>query len=210
MRPATPLLLQRDVANDEKFWSAAYRCPGCHNLNVARQWYDPWADVDDGGTYNSTLDAAADFKWAAGRVLWVPRFGEREAFPDVPAHIASAASEATMCFSLGAYRAVGALARAVVEATAKDKKATGANLAARIDQLKESGHVRPLVQEAAHEVRHFGNTIAHGDFADATTKEEAAEALELMREVLAEVYQAPARVLAAQTRRQGAKDGPTT
>ena len=49
-------------------------------------------------------------------------------FPDVPTHIASAADEAHRCASIGAFRGAIALARAVVEATAKDKGVKSGNL----------------------------------------------------------------------------------
>ena len=204
MSAATPLHYQHEMDIEDQFWSAVYQCPGCRNFNVARQVYHPWEDVREGDTYG-TREAADAFRWASDRVEWVPKYGASEDFPDVPPHIASAATEATLCFSVGAYRAVGSLARAVVEASAKDKDASGANLAERIDALTQAGHVRPLVREAAHEIRHFGNNVAHGDFTEATSEEEAAEALALMREVLTEVYQAPARVAAAQQRRHAAK-----
>ncbi|WP_447924743.1 DUF4145 domain-containing protein [Georgenia muralis] len=114
-----------------------------------------------------------------GREEWYPRSGERREFIDVPGHIADAASEATLCFSVGAYRAAGSLARAVVEATAKDKGAVGRDLYQRIEALGTAGYVRTHTKDQAHEVRHFGNGMAHGDFTDPVTSEEAAEVIEL-------------------------------
>jgi hypothetical protein len=137
--------------------------------------------------------AAVSARSSGGRrewEAWLPRYQERREFPDVPEHIAEAAGEATLCHSIGAYRAAGSLARAVIEATAKEKGAVGRNLAARIDALD----IREHTKEQAHEIRHFGNDMAHGDFIDAVTKEEAAEVIELMSEVLDEVYQSPARL----------------
>ncbi|MBU5868948.1 DUF4145 domain-containing protein, partial [Vibrio cholerae O1] len=55
------------------------------------------------------------------------------------------------------------LARAVIEATAKDKGITNGNLYAKIDQLHISGLIREHIKEAAHEVRLGGNDVAHGD-----------------------------------------------
>jgi hypothetical protein len=136
---------------------------------------------------------------------WSPRHQERRKFPDVPEHIAEAASEATLCHSVGAHRAVGSLARAVIEATAKDRGAAGGNLAARIDALRLRDDLREHTKEQAHEIRHFGNDMAHGDFIDPVTEEEAAEVIALMSEVLSEVYQAPAqlqRVRAARLAKQ--------
>lgn len=106
---------------------------------------------------------------------------------------------------MGAFRAVGSLARAVVEATAKDKGITTGRLADKIDALAQAGHVREHTKEQAHEVRHFGNDMAHGDFTDPVTQEEAEEVIELMAEVLDEVYQSPARLAARKQARLAKK-----
>ena len=63
------------------------------------------------------------------------------------------------------------------------------------------------IQAAAHEVRYFGNNMAHGDFVQDTAAEESAEALELMAMVLREVYQEPAAVARVQAARQAKKAG---
>jgi hypothetical protein len=58
------------------------------------------------------------------------------------------------------------------------------------------------VRDGAHEVRAFGNDMAHGDFIQHVTSEEADLVLAFMDEVLVEVYQSPARVARAQAARQ--------
>lgn len=207
MAAATGLLTGLDLGTTHNFISGVYACPGCRHYNVVRQPFNPQRSASP-GIYDR--DTAEHYRWESEDVIWLPKFGASETFPDVPEHIASAATEATLCFSAGAYRAVGSLARAVVEATAKDNGATKGSLAERIDALHTAGLLRAFVRDAAHEVRHFGNDMAHGDFAEPTTNAEAAEALDLMKEVLTEVYQAPARVAAAQARRKEAKQKPPT
>lgn len=182
---------------------AAYECPNCGRLNLASEW-DP--DTTSNGVADSRI--ADSRHWE--RPVWLPLRGEVREFPDVPGHIAQAASEATLCHSVGAYRAVGALARAVIEATAKDKGAEGGNLAARIDALRHGDHIREHTKAQAHEVRHFGNDMAHGDFVDPVTQEEAEEVLELMAEVLDEVYQSPARLERRRQARLAKKGGAPT
>lgn len=54
--------------------------------------------------------------------------------------------------------------------------------------------IRPHTQEAAHELRFLGNDMAHGDFVDPVDAEDADEVLEVMSEILNEVYQGPARI----------------
>lgn len=129
------------------------------------------------------------------QLTWIPQSVTRPTFPDVPDNIADAASEAHACLSIQAYRGAVALARAVVEATAKDQGVTSGNLASKIDKLAEKQLIREFTRELAHEVRHGGNEIAHGDLADEPMPPEDAEAIiGLMDEILQEVYQAPAKV----------------
>jgi hypothetical protein len=169
---------------DTKMEEQAFTCDNCHRLSIRTQ----------------RLRASEEDGWDLGESHiidseeWTPRSREERDFPDVPPHIASAASEATVCLSASAYRAVGSLARAVMEATAKDRGAAGSNLEKRIDALHAADEVRSHTKEQAHEIRHFGNDMAHGDFADPVNREEAEEVIQLMVEVLDEVYQSPARL----------------
>jgi|SRR5665647_71428 len=125
---------------------------------------------------------------------WWPRRIVFRRFPDVPEHIAASASEAYTCLGAGAYRAAGAMARAVIEATAKDKGITQGQIHSKIETLYDQRLIREHVRDAAHEVRHFGNDMAHGDFVDPVDEDEAEAILDLMSEVLNEVFQSPARV----------------
>lgn len=167
---------------------AAFTCDGCQRMSVvatamlgAHSWVannTSWAD-----DANSPLG-------------WFPETVGGKAFPDVPDHIAQAADEAYRCQSIGAHRAAGALARAVVEATAKEKGITQGKLGVKIAEMEKQHLVRPHVRVAADEVRHLGNDMAHGDFVEPVEAEEADEVLQLMSEVLDEVFQSPARVAA--------------
>jgi hypothetical protein len=134
-------------------------------------------------------------------IQWLPPKGVRKLYEDVPAHVAAAAGEAHECESIGARRAAVQLARSVVEATAKDKGITRGTLADKIDAMHAAGLIREHVHEAAHEIRYLGNEMAHGDFVEPVSAEDASETLELMAEVLNEVYQSPARVVRVRTAR---------
>lgn len=130
------------------------------------------------------------------QLQWTPSKVDRPAFPDVPNQIAESASEAHACLSIQAYRGAVALARAVVEATAKDKGIVKGSLAQKIDGLHAAGHIRPYTRELAHEIREGGNEIAHGDLGDEPMPADDAEAIiRLMDEILQEVYQSPAAML---------------
>lgn len=164
------------------------------------------------GTTNVAADPSTSAEHAFRRALlnpndtdffhWIPQAGVGKSFPDVPEHIAAAASEAHACQSIAAHRAALLLARSVIEATAKEKGITSGNLFQKIDEMHTLRLIREHIKEGAHEVRHLGNDMAHGDFSEPVTREESALLLTLMDEVLAEVFQSPARVLRARTARQ--------
>ncbi|MGV0812737.1 DUF4145 domain-containing protein [Mycolicibacterium boenickei] len=125
---------------------------------------------------------------------WVPTAGATHKYPDVPAHIADAATEAYECHSAQHYRAAILLARAVIEATAKDKGVTKGNLYAKIEELAKQDFIRPRIKAVAHGIRDYGNDMAHGDFVEPVDAEESQLVIELMGEILDEVFQSPARL----------------
>lgn len=133
---------------------------------------------------------------------WEPKSIRRPSFEHVPRQIAETASEAHACLSISAYRGSVALARAVVEATAKDHNIVKGPLVAKIDEMYNQSLIRDITRELAHEIREGGNEIAHGDLADEPMPPEDAQAIvALMDEILEEVYQGPARMLALQKSR---------
>lgn len=134
---------------------------------------------------------------------WWPKHVGGKDFPDVPEHIASTADEAHQCLSIGAHRGAIALARAVVEATAKDHGVIEGVLDKKIDELAKQGVISEAMKDAAHEIRFAGNEVAHADLAEEPINEEdAQEVLQLMDAILTRVYQEPAQVERVRTRRQ--------
>lgn len=140
---------------------------------------------------------------------WEPAHGSSKTYDDVPSHISAPASEAHACHSINAYRAATLMARSVIEATAKEKGVTTGTLFQKIDALAAQGLLRAVVQDAAHEVRLFGNDMAHGDFEQDVTAEESAEVLGLMAEVLDEVFQSPTRLARRKANREAKKNSGT-
>jgi hypothetical protein len=131
----------------------------------------------------------------------------RKVYLDVPEAIAAAASEA--CQSLGAEapRAAVAMARAVIEATAKEKGITRGNIQAKIEQLAADGHISEAMKEAAHEIRLTANEAAHGDLVDEPISVyEAREVVELMDAILERVYQEPAKVARVRASREARRN----
>ncbi|MEV6543399.1 DUF4145 domain-containing protein [Streptomyces sp. NPDC051665] len=126
---------------------------------------------------------------------WEPANVRRPNFPDVPDRIAETASEAHVCLSVGAARGAVALARAVVEATAKEKSITTGSLMQKIDEMANRGIIRELTKETAHAIRDGGNEIAHGDITnDPMPLEDATAIVEFMDSLLEEVFQHPAKL----------------
>ena len=93
------------------------------------------------------------------------------------------------------------MARTVVEATAKEKGITTGRLIEKIDAMATASVIRESTKEAAHEIRHLGNDMAHGDIADIPESDDVRDVLVLMDEVLAEVFQGPARTARLKNRR---------
>ena len=162
--------------DDEFSRYATFRCAGCGALSVG--FFEP-----DHEGFGQTV------------TRWVPLPGtqQRESFADVPPSVADAAAEVVLCMQAGALRGAIMLARAVIEVTAKDKGVTDGSLSQKIDQLHERGYIRTYLRDGAHEVRYTGNDMAHGDFPATISGKDAEVLLQLMREVLMEVYQDPAR-----------------
>jgi hypothetical protein len=86
--------------------------------------------------------------------------------------------------------------------TAKDKGIAKGGLIQKIDKLYDDRLIRPDVRDGAHEVRHLGNDMAHGDFVQGASAEDANLVPTLMSAVLLDVYQSPALVARAQANRQ--------
>ncbi len=182
---------------------ATYRCDQCLLLNLAIARMIAVEPQQPAEWLLSTVEA--------DQLQWLPLAPLGKEYPDVPAAIASAASEVHSCLSIGAGRAAVGLARAVVEATAKDRGITTGRLIEKIDALKAQGLIREDTREAAHEVRLDGNGVAHGDLAEAAMPiDDARVVVALMDEVLDEVYQAPARVRRVRDQRARRRDAATS
>ncbi|MBQ0906365.1 DUF4145 domain-containing protein [Micromonospora sp. U21] len=69
------------------------------------------------------------------------------------------------------------------------------SLEKKIDELANQGLIREDAKDAAHAIRLVGNDAAHGDLASMVVEEaDAREVLDLMDDILDEVFQSPAKV----------------
>ncbi|MCP2636761.1 DUF4145 domain-containing protein [Microbacterium sp. HD4P20] len=149
--------------------------------------------------------SAADETFGRPGLTWHPP-QQAPDFPDVPNAIRRAAKEAHTASAVGAGMAAILMARTVVEATAKNNGINTGALVAKIDALASRNLIRPSTQEAAHEIRHFGNDMAHGDIDDEPTSEDVADVLAFMDEVLQEVFIGPKRIARLKERREARRD----
>jgi len=172
----------------------AAACDNCHRASIGARTLDP---------SETPTSVEQRFEAFVDRLTWYPRKAASPDFPDVPEHIARAAKEAHESHSINALMASILMARTVVEASAKEKGITSGTLVAKIDGMQQQDLIRKSTAEAAHEIRHFGNDMAHGDIADLPSADDAAEVLALMDEVLNEVFQGPARTERIKARRTG-------
>jgi hypothetical protein len=172
---------------------ACFRCDGCAALNICSLWT---GDIIDSGLDSAGIAsvlANPDPRFPA-ETRWYPEKISGKQYPDVPSDIAGAASEAHRSMTVEAYRGAVILARAVIEATAKDKSIAGGTLMSKIDAMYAARLIREDIRDGAHEVRFLANEAAHGEFAESVPEADAELILTLMDEVLEEVYQSPARV----------------
>jgi hypothetical protein len=119
---------------------------------------------------------------------------------DKPSHVPSGVAddyvEATLCLSVGAYKAAAAMCRRALQSAALDKGCKHAKLNAQLNELSQKGLLNPSLLKVAHQVRYFGNYGAHPDedgLGDVTQKE-ADTIRDLTWQVLEDLYVNPARV----------------
>lgn len=171
----------------------------CEDVQRARMYGNDQKEIDRVAVGCAFDDKISEITWYPAKALW-------KTYENVPSNIASAASEAYACLSISANRAAAILARAVIEATGKDKKIPKQkNLENLIDKMAEAEIITDLLKEEAHEIRHLGNDMAHGDFDYETTGEDAEEILGFMDSILDYVYVQPALVAKRRSKREAQK-----
>lgn len=184
----------------------AASCDQCGRLSTGAYISTPSASRNDATTDLSSVLATVK----AGTVrVWHPKHGVAPTIPDVPEVIENAAKEAHSNLAVGHTMSSLMMARAVIEACAKEKGIEKGRLVDKIDQLQHRGIIREHITEAAHELRHAGNDMAHGDFGDIPDPDDAAAFIEIMGEVLNEVFQSPARTARLKADRESRKAAKT-
>jgi hypothetical protein len=112
----------------------------------------------------------------------------------IPRAVRSSMEEAIKCESQQCYRAAALMIRRTLEELCKDKKATGRDLANRLEDLGKHIVIPKELLEGAHELRLLGNDAAHIEakqYAD-VGREEIAAAIDLAKALLQATYQTSA------------------
>lgn len=192
----------KPLSETEKlFWVATARCDSCSHPSIAEYASDQRQYSSSSVSRAAAAFDAPDASEDLG-IDWHPKHAVVRKVVDVPSGIDEAAGEAIATLAIGAYKAAVLMCRSVIEATAKDHDITVFSLAAKIDELEQKRVINPGTAEAAHEIRHLGNDMAHGDFATTIVTEiEAREVVEITEAILEEVYQRPARIARLKAKR---------
>jgi len=110
---------------------------------------------------------------------------------NIPTSLASHFEEAITCHAEGCFIAAAIMVRKTLEDLCHDKQATGANLKAKLSDLKTKIVVPQPLIEAADGLRLLGNDAAHleAQVFDQIGREELEVAIELTKELLKATYQ---------------------
>ncbi|OAV59859.1 hypothetical protein A6F49_13955 [Enteractinococcus helveticum] len=159
------------------------QCSACLGRSIA------FTVIGESPARAAQLDDVEEF-WRENKPADVaPQWVEGKIFKHVPKYIAKAASEAYKCHGIGAYMSAILMARTSIEAAAKDNKVESGSLATKIDKLADDGLIRKTIKDAAHQVRLFGNDMAHGDIEIEATENDSAQILRLLTMVFEDSYE---------------------
>jgi len=109
----------------------------------------------------------------------------------LPANMVETLKEAIACHSVGAYRAAAMMVRRLLEELCQANGAEGANLYKRLEALKSKVTLPQDLFDAMSELKALGNDAAHIDARDYRDigEDEAADSIELAKEILKACYQ---------------------
>lgn len=180
-------------------WSVPFYCGNCAEVNVAS------AVIED----ELTRDPLQHISRGLVKLSWFPQESTVPIYDGVPEQIAGPAREVYTARDAGAQRAAILMGRAVIEAIAKDQGVTEKiMLDKKIDRLHDMGIILAATAEDAHEVRHIGNDMAHGDFATTeVVEEDVSDVLAIMHDLIEQLYIGKARRERLREKREARKGG---
>jgi hypothetical protein len=120
----------------------------------------------------------------------------------VPEPVRRSIEQADRSFVTGSYDAAALMCRRALEAVCRALSASGSNLALKLRDLHEKGHIDQKLLSWAHGVRLVGNEAAH-DVEDAVTKEDARDILDLTGAILMYIFSLDRKFREFESRRTG-------
>jgi hypothetical protein len=160
----------RDEGKEVEVYAIA-QCQGCGGIFVAHRNRENWEPV-----YPITH-----------KILPV----------DVPEPIKGEVEEASLCLTVGAYRACLTISSVALEHLWNNQKVSG------LEELKRQEIISPRLCRRANEIRLWGNLVKHVPMIDPVTKEDAEQLLGYLELILDEVYVEPNRLINLTDRRKG-------
>lgn len=192
-------------------WFACFQCDNCRYYSTGKLIVPEETKWLCGRLNISYRNITSELRTVAVKRLfdrtdtdieWIPETALGKEYENVDNDtVKDSASEAYACYSIRAYRAAILMARSVCEAIAKDQGFDEGNLQKKIAQMEERKLISPMVKQQADEIRYFGNDMAHGDFAQPVSADDAHEVLNFLDVLIDAVYQQPAKLQAMQTAR---------
>jgi hypothetical protein len=136
-------------------------------------------------------------------VHWWPVPGAADLDPDIPEGVASAFGEGMRALSAYCARAAAVMFRAMLAALVRDKGSKAAQesggLYQQLKKMADEQTLHPSLVDWAAEIRLVGNAGAHPGALDPVTPADAQDLAKLCRQLLAIVYETPARIRRART-----------
>jgi transcription elongation factor Elf1 len=110
---------------------------------------------------------------------------------DIPSNVLKTFEEAITCHSQGCFVAAAIMVRRTLEEVCVERKATGKDLKARINDLRSKIVIPGELLDAMDELRILGNDAAHIEAKDydAITDIEVTVAIQFSKEILKSLYQ---------------------
>lgn len=126
----------------------------------------------------------------------------------IPERCQQTIKEAVACHSAGAYRAASMMVRRLLEEICDENGATGKDLHKRLDSLKTKVVLPRDFFAAMMELKILGNDAAHVEARqyDQIGRDEAGDAIELVKEILKALYQLKGLVSRLQARKNSKSD----
>ncbi|WP_449371782.1 DUF4145 domain-containing protein [Arthrobacter psychrolactophilus] len=191
---ASHVFMEPERFGFDVYTEAAFECDHCSGMSIGGEGFE-YHEANA-----NSFEMTKKFWDRNNASTWYPTYIRGQNYPDVPDHIGKHASEAHKTFSIGAVSSSVLMARAVIEATAKDKGIDGRDLATKIVGLQKAGLIGSQTEQLAHNIRGFGNDMAHGDFTEPLDADDAETVLEFMNVIIEEVFQRPTKLASMQAK----------